>query len=210
MYKVFKENTTFILTKSENFAHKLHSITIYIEEPDSAIEILTNMGNNNKSDVYIIYCDKYKQTIEAIEQHFTNKIAAGGWVFDNNNNLLMIKRLGFWDIPKGHLEKGETLQECAIREVEEETGIKKLKIQYKIGETRHLINKKNSYNLKISHWYMMSSNFNGILTPQKKEDITKAKWIAPENIDKYMNKAWLSLKDFYYESILNSSQKQKD
>ena len=50
-------------------------------------------------------------------------IAAGGLVTNENNELLMIFRRGKWDLPKGKLDKGETIEECAIREVEEETGI---------------------------------------------------------------------------------------
>jgi len=210
MYKVFKENTTFILAKSENLISIDQAVTICIDKPKSVIEILTNMGNNNENNVYIIYCNKYKKTIETIENHFPLRIAAGGWTFKDDNSLLMIKRLDFWDIPKGHIEKGETLEECAIREVEEETGVEELVIHDKIGVTRHLIKRKDGFNLKISHWYRMSSNFDGKLKPQKNESITKAKWIESELIDKYMSKAWLSLHDFYYEVVLKPSLVQND
>lgn len=204
MYKVFKDNTTFILAKRENLLSIDQAVTIHIAKPSSAIEILTNLGNNNENNVYIIYCNKYKKTIETIENHYLLRVAAGGWVFDKDDRLLMIKRLDIWDIPKGHLEKGETLEQCAIREVEEETGVERLIIHEKIGVTRHLIRKKDSFILKKSHWYKMSSDYDGKLKPQKNENITKVKWIEAENIDKYMNNAWLSLHDFYYEVLLKT------
>lgn len=210
MYKVFKENTTFILAKSENLISIDQAITIYIDKPISVIEIMENMGNNNDKNVYIIYCNKYKKTIETLEKHFPIKIAAGGWTYNEYNSLLMIKRLDFWDIPKGHLEKGETLEECAIREVEEETGVEELEIQEKLGITRHLIKRRDGFFLKVNHWYRMKSNFEGKLKPQKNEDITKAKWIEVEFIDKYMRKSWLSLQDFYYEIVLKPSLIVKD
>lgn len=210
MYKVFKENTTFILAKSENLISIDQAVTICIDKPKSVIEILTNLGNTNEDAVYLLYCTKYKKTIETIEKHFTLKIAAGGWAFKDDNSLLMIKRYDFWDIPKGHLEKGETLEECAIREVEEETSVKELLIHDKLGVTRHLIKRKDGFNLKISHWYRMSTNYTGKLKPQKNENITKAKWIEAESIEKYMSKAWLSLQDFYYEVVLKPSPVKKD
>jgi 8-oxo-dGTP pyrophosphatase MutT (NUDIX family) len=210
MYKVFKENTTFILAKSENLISIDQAVTICIEKPSSVIEIITNLGNNNDESIYVLYCSKLKKTIEVLENNFPIKVAAGGWAFNNADSLLMIKRYGFWDLPKGHLEKGESLEECAIREVEEETGVKNLNIESKIGISRHLIKKKNGYNLKLNHWYLMSTNYDGKLSPQKDEDITKAKWVEANAIEKHIDKAWLSLKNFYYDYVIDSKLNLKD
>ncbi len=210
MYKVFKENTTFILVANGNLISNDQAVSICIDKPQNVIELLSNLGNSQEDDTYIIYCAKLKDTIKTIENHFPTKVAAGGWTFNDTNSLLMIKRNNIWDIPKGHIEKGETLEECAIREVEEETNVKNLKINNKIGISRHLISKKNGYILKLSHWFLMTSNYSGKLKPQKSEDITKAKWIDKNSIDKYLDKAWLSLKNFYYDYVIDSKLNLKD
>ena len=55
-----------------------------------------------------------------------NKQKAGIFIFDKKHNkiLLVQSRGNLWGIPKGSFEDGETKEECAIREVFEETGIK--------------------------------------------------------------------------------------
>lgn len=55
-------------------------------------------------------------------------IGVGAVVFNARNDILLIKRgkapnHGRWMVPGGTLEWGETLEECAVREVREETGI---------------------------------------------------------------------------------------
>jgi ADP-ribose pyrophosphatase YjhB (NUDIX family) len=49
-------------------------------------------------------------------------MAAGGLVENEHGEILLIYRKKHWDLPKGKLDAGETLEECAVREVEEETG----------------------------------------------------------------------------------------
>ncbi|MCX7570739.1 NUDIX domain-containing protein [Tumebacillus sp. DT12] len=56
------------------------------------------------------------------------EISAGGIVFrkrDDHLDVLLIQdRYGRTTLPKGHLEEGETVKQAALREVEEETGVK--------------------------------------------------------------------------------------
>jgi 8-oxo-dGTP pyrophosphatase MutT (NUDIX family) len=111
---------------------------------------------------------------------FTQKIkpiyAAGGLVTNTNNDYLLIYRLNKWDLPKGHLEKNENEQIAAIREVEEECGIKNLEISHKLIDTFHIIFKTNSYKLKVVHWYKMTTTDRNKPKPQLEEDITEAVW----------------------------------
>jgi ADP-ribose pyrophosphatase YjhB (NUDIX family) len=56
-----------------------------------------------------------------------NKISkAGTFIFDKKTNKLLIIHVkgGFWGCPKGTIEKGETIKNCAVRETYEETGIR--------------------------------------------------------------------------------------
>ena len=105
--------------------------------------------------------------------------AGGGIVQNEKNEILFIHRLGKWDLPKGKLEEGETIELCAKREVEEETGVTNLCLKSKIGETYHIYQIKEKSILKISHWYHFTCPSLQNTTPQTEEDITEIKWIAP-------------------------------
>ena len=103
--------------------------------------------------------------------------AAGGLVFNQDDQILMIFRNGKWDLPKGKLEEGENKKQCAIREVEEECGIVGLDITEKLLETYHTYNLSGKKILKRTYWYKMNTDFDGELVPQIKEGITKVSWI---------------------------------
>ena len=104
--------------------------------------------------------------------------AAGGMVFNQNGALLMIYRKGMWDMPKGKLDDGETIEQCAIREVSEETGLSSISIIQKLSVTYHtyLLNGENI--VKPSHWYEMNFKGNEIPKPQIEEDITEIRWVT--------------------------------
>ena len=128
-------------------------------------------------------------------KHFQLIEAAGGIVENNKQEILFIYRLNKWDLPKGKLEKGENLEECAIREVEEETGVTNLTIKNKIGETYHTYNAFGKHFLKISHWYFMSCDNDQQLVPQTEEDITALKWIKSTDFEEPMQNTYASIKE---------------
>jgi 8-oxo-dGTP pyrophosphatase MutT (NUDIX family) len=108
--------------------------------------------------------------------------AAGGLVYNLDNQLLMIFRNGKWDLPKGKLEVGENIQECAIREVEEECGISGLTINKPLQDTYHTYKLNEQKILKRTYWFEMKTDFKGILTPQIEEGITKVVWVDKQAI----------------------------
>ena len=112
---------------------------------------------------------KFKQLIPTIK-------AGGGIVYNQDGKVLMIKRHGKWDLPKGKKEKGENIATCALREVEEETGVKKLLIQRFRMITYHIFKRDGQYFLKETYWYDMTTTFKKKLVPQTEEDIEKACW----------------------------------
>jgi 8-oxo-dGTP pyrophosphatase MutT (NUDIX family) len=111
--------------------------------------------------------------------------AAGGIVQNDEKELLFIFRRGKWDLPKGKIEKDETKEESAIREVEEETGISNLTLKRKVGETYHIYKEKEKDILKISHWFYFSCKKQPLVA-QTEEDITEATWIPTQEIKKPM------------------------
>ena len=121
--------------------------------------------------------------------------AAGGIVQNDNKEILFIHRLGKWDLPKGKMEKGETEEACALREVTEETGVKGLHLKKKIGETYHVFDEFGKHFLKISHWYYMTCSSTQTLIPQTVEDITEVKWVKTMDIKEPMEDTYPSIKD---------------
>lgn len=106
--------------------------------------------------------------------------AAGGVLYQVGSSpkkVLLIKRNGFWDIPKGKLENGETIEECAVREVEEEIGAKDLSIEKFLCDTYHIYQADGKKYGKTTHWYLMGfENSEYDFSPEVKEGITEVKW----------------------------------
>lgn len=121
--------------------------------------------------------------------------AAGGLVKNEKGELLMIYRNKFWDLPKGKMEKGESQDETAMREVEEECGVKKLKIVRPLLSTYHVFFKENKECMKCSHWFEMICHDQTKPVPQAEEGIKEAKWMSEAEVKKVMNKVYPSLRE---------------
>ena len=121
-------------------------------------------------------------------------IAAGGLVFNSDNKLLLIFRRGFWDLPKGKLDDGESIEACAVREVEEEVGLKNILLQNFIETTSHTYFDKwiGEDVIKKTYWYKMQVP-NQDLVLQTEEDIEKAVWINENE--------WKQYKENCYQNI---------
>ena len=151
--------------------------------------ILTKLSENHIKGAVLLNkdLDKLKASFFG---NFKIIEAGGGIVQNEQNEILFIHRLGKWDLPKGKLEKGETIELCAQREVEEETGVTNLSLKNKIGETYHIYQIKEKNILKISHWYHFSCPTLQNTTPQTEEDITEIKWIAPADFSKPLSNTY--------------------
>lgn len=124
-------------------------------------------------------------------------IAAGGLVTNDNNELLMIFRRGKWDLPKGKLDEGEKIEECAVREVQEETGLKSIKLGKLVGITYHeyFDTYSNQDVNKETHWYAMKALPGQKLVPQTEEDIQEIEWVRKEILDVYLNNSYANIVD---------------
>jgi 8-oxo-dGTP pyrophosphatase MutT (NUDIX family) len=109
--------------------------------------------------------------------------AAGGLVENEKGEILFMFRRGKWDLPKGKLDPGETLEECALREVEEETGVGQLELKKFLLVTFHEYEELGKVIEKKSHWYHMKTTSHQTLIPQLEEDITELRWIAPIDLE---------------------------
>lgn len=130
---------------------------------------------------------------KALFKKFTLVTAAGGLVLNEKNELLLIFRRGKWDLPKGKLDKGETLEDCAIREVQEETGIQKLKLEKFLTLTYHTYHEGTRFILKESHWFTMKTNSGQKMIPQTEEDIVEIRWANKKELTVYLMNSYPSI-----------------
>ncbi len=134
-----------------------------------------------------------------LPNYFKVMYAAGGLIENSDNEFLFIYKRGYWDLPKGKIDKNEKIEDAAIRECMEETGISDLKINENLGITFHLFNQKEEWILKITQWYLMNTADKKTLIPQIEEGIEKVEWLAINEIkDQVINKTYPSIIDVLY------------
>ncbi len=104
-------------------------------------------------------------------------IEAAGGVVEKDGKILMMYRLGKWDLPKGKMDKGETFKETAVREVEEECRVK-VQLEKKICTTWHTYTQNGNRILKQTKWYAMSCLDDKRMAPQKEEGIEQLVWVG--------------------------------
>ena len=121
--------------------------------------------------------------------------AGGGLVYTPQKTVLLIFRRGKWDLPKGKLDEGENLAECAIREVQEETGLQQATLEKDLTITWHTYHQDGALILKESHWYLMQTEKEEALTPQVDEDIELCQWVPLHELNTYMQQTHPSIKD---------------
>ena len=124
--------------------------------------------------------------------------AAGGVIF-KDDKILMILRLGKWDLPKGKMEKNEEPMICAVREVEEECGIK-AKIIEKLKPTYHSYNLKGKRIMKKTYWYSMECTDDSNLKPQTEEGIEDLKWLTTKEVKHALKNSYNSITHLLVES----------
>ncbi|HOZ97021.1 MAG TPA: NUDIX domain-containing protein [Niabella sp.] len=198
----------YLTDQLDTHLEQLHHLpeTIFIDELDT---------HTIKSMLREIALPQIKQGIflhndlEALKTKFFKKfekhVAGGGLVINKTNDILMIFRRGFWDLPKGHLDKGETIQACALREVQEETGLSKIHLLSPILITYHTYEHGTHHILKESHWFLMQETETEKLVPQTEEDIEKIEWVKVADIEKYLATAYPSITDVVKEYLKSKS-----
>lgn len=160
-------------------------------------EFLFDPSNDN---IKIVSSD-LNSLLELFKSKFYYIEAAGGFI-EKDNEFLFIHRQGIWDLPKGKLEKGETIKNAAIRECEEECGIKQLTITKQLSSSFHLYKYKKGFALKQSYWFYMKSDYSKKLTPQIEEDIDEVKWFSKHEIETIIiNHTYYTIRDVINEAL---------
>jgi 8-oxo-dGTP pyrophosphatase MutT (NUDIX family) len=184
MYKVFINHR--IIYLAENIDHSLIDADDQPLECTNRLHVEKAFSNfllkPSKSILFLFCPGDSEKLFKLFSSLFLFIEAAGGLVKDPLNRLLFIQRLGFWDLPKGKIEKGEDATMAALREVSEETGLNNLKLIRPLPETYHMFERKDRLRLKRTYWFEMESETDGPLFPQLEEDITDARWFKREDI----------------------------
>ncbi|WP_299181672.1 NUDIX domain-containing protein [uncultured Chryseobacterium sp.] len=172
MYKVFVNEKKLLLSKQ---AEGLEKSLGY--ENFTTLEIGLDLLENTSARELNIYGENIDEIWEEFQKLFRIIEAAGGIVSNNEQEILFIRRLGKWDLPKGKMEKGESREESAVREIEEETGLKDVELIRFINTTYHIYVERNGEKiLKCTHWFEMNFDGEDTSKPQTEEGITEVAW----------------------------------
>ncbi|HEY2720457.1 MAG TPA: NUDIX domain-containing protein, partial [Chitinophagaceae bacterium] len=173
-----------------------HDDTVYIDELNThTLKTIIHQMEQPKIHVGIFVHENLIELNTAFQKRFTLIQAAGGLVKNSESKVLMIFRRGKWDLPKGKLDKNEKLEDCALREVEEETGLKNIILNRPVTTTYHTYHEGTKHVLKESHWYAMTVSGLQTLTPQTEEDIFDIRWVEQDDIHSYLPQAFPLIKD---------------
>jgi len=155
--------------------------------------------------IVILQHNQPEALLKRFMQDFRLIEAAGGLVFNEDGDVLMIYRRGNWDFPKGKIDPGESPRQAALREIKEETGLKHLKIKGKQAfpdldqeGTLHLYKENGEYLIKLTHWFEVEGSRKDPLIPEKREGIEKVKWIDPAFFPAYLKHSYLSIRDLAF------------
>lgn len=139
-------------------------------------ELVAKFSNGHYETLYIT-SDDLNDLFQNFKSIFIFETAAGGLVVNSSKRILTIKSRGIWQLPKGHVEEGETISEAATREVAEETGIGEPTIIEHLPSTFHTFSRNDKLHLKQTFWFKMIYKGNEKPKPQINEGITEATWI---------------------------------
>lgn len=154
-----------------------------------------------------VYFDRERIVVDDAQfpgfcSHFLEIPAGGGLVCNKEGKYLLIYRHQLWDLPKGKQEPGEDIETCALREVEEETGLHDLRLGELLCITHHTYQVFGEKVLKHTYWYQMYDDSDEDLLPQTEEDITRAEWVEKERLPEYLEGTYPSIAEVFVNAGL--------
>ena len=195
MYKVFVNDKPLFLT---NHISKETDFQLFLLESIDIEQLILKIFQNKINKAYLYHPDE-SLIMKTLKAKIPVCKAGGGLVYNKKGEVLFIFRNGKWDLPKGGIEKGEVIEDTAMREVEEETGVNGLTISHKLQKTYHVFRRNGKYKLKITHWFEMQSDFEGTPQGQLDEGIDKVAWMNPEQIKEALKNSYENIKLLFEE-----------
>jgi 8-oxo-dGTP pyrophosphatase MutT (NUDIX family) len=202
-YSVYFESRKIVFTsKSENYFRGSDGLYLKCKPTEDFAKLLDFFKSATYLQNLFIIGRDVKKLYKNFSQHFTVVKAAGGLVQNRDSEILIIKRNGIWDLPKGKADDDENAEQTALREVEEECGITNLSILQPIIKTYHTYTEKESPILKVTSWFSMYYAGNENLVPQDNEGISEVKWVSKAELPSYIKNTYESIKSVFVEAGL--------
>ncbi len=165
---------------------------LYVGKKKLIKNLLDLLDKNRQMKAVVLYHPDVEMLWQEFQSCFKVLEAAGGYVLNEQEELLVFYRRGSWDLPKGKIDPGETPEQAAVREVQEETGLQNIHLEDFIAHTYHTYELKDQRILKITWWYRMHTTDTRVV-PQTEEDIEEIIWVKPS--------AWLESGVVVYPNI---------
>ena len=194
MYKVFIKNKPIFFIENDEDISMLDSQFVYSFDNKGDKEIVLDKHSSSENYIYV-QGDRFDAVWKLFFGTYKTVQAAGGVVINNKDQVLFIFRNGFWDLPKGKVEDAEVIEIAAVREVEEECGIRKPTLISNLLVTYHTYDTYGENCIKPTHWYLMQYNGAEELLPQEEEGITNVQWVNQEDIASKMLNTYGSIID---------------
>ena len=191
MYKVFVNDKPIVLT---TVVSKETDFKNYLLKSVKIGKVIKELNKSSIKEVRLIGKNEDK-LLKKFLKKLPKVIAGGGKVYNDKGDILFIFRNGKWDLPKGKIDGKETIEAAALREVEEETGVKDLKIVKPLDTTYHIFKRNGRHRLKITKWFEMHSSYSGELVPEEIEGITKVEWLNAEQTQKALENSYANIKE---------------
>ena len=174
------------------YAH--HDDAVFIDEfSNPSINSIIHEMRTEKIHAGIFYHNDLEKLKKAFWKKFVIIQAGGGLVLNEQDEILFIFRRKKWDLPKGKLDKGETIEQCAVREVEEETGLTNIKLKKPLLVSYHTYDENGKHFLKETHWFVMKASAKQLLQPQLEEQITEIKWVGKKDMAEILKNTFSSI-----------------
>lgn len=201
MYKIYINGTPLqLIARAAGLPEgsDTHLVARYPGISKMLLNYVDMLEKKSKFNVVTLYASDVDQLYADFVTHFIVEEAAGGLVFRPDGRILVMHRRGYWDLPKGKIDPGETPEEAAVREVAEETGLKEMTRSEQYRITYHTYRKKDGKRvLKRTTWYRMQAP-DQPLTPQAEEDITEVRWMDPRAFLVECSPIYGNIKDVVY------------